>query len=91
MLGFVFDVLAPLGDFAPWVALFSGLAFLTSLVIYFGMTRRKGMESGESVMPGVLVITGGSSILFTFWSILIATGPEEGRLASTFEPIADLQ
>lgn len=91
ILGFVFDVLAPLGDFAPWVAIFSALAFLASLVIYFMMARRPGVEPGESVMPGVLVISGGATFLFSFWSILIGTGPEEGRLASTFEPVAKLQ
>lgn len=89
--GFVSDVLAPLGSFAPWVAVLSLLVFIGTLVAFVGMRRRPGMEEGESIMPAVLVISGGATLIFAGWSLLFAAGPENGYLADNIEPIAQMQ
>ena len=89
--GFISDVLAPLGSIATWVAILSLLIFIGTLAAYFGMRHRPGMEPGESIMPAVLVIAGGSTIIFGIWSLVLANGPENGYLADNVEPIAQIQ
>ena len=89
--GFISDVLAPLGSFAPWVAVLSLLIFVGTAVTFYGMRKRPGMESGESVMPAVLVISLGSAVIFGVWSLIFANGPENGYLAENVEPIAQIQ
>ncbi|MCP5098394.1 MAG: hypothetical protein GY943_22825 [Chloroflexi bacterium] len=89
--GFISDVLAPLGNLAPWVAGLSFLIFIGTVITYFGMLRRPGMEPGESLMPAILVISAGSTIIFAGWSILFANGPDNGYLAENVEPIAQIQ
>ena len=89
--GFVSDVLAPLGSLAPWVAGLSFLIFVGTVISYFGMLRRPGIEAGESLMPAILVISAGSTIIFAGWSILFANGPDNGYLAENVEPIAQIQ
>lgn len=89
--GFVGDVLAPLGNFAPWVSLLSLVAFCISVGIYIGMRRRIGQEAGETIMPGIIVISAGSTIIFALWAVIFAAGPDNGYLADNIEPIAKLQ
>lgn len=89
--GFVSDVMAPLGSFAPWVAALSFVVFLGTVITYIAMMRRPGKEAGESVMPAVMVIAAGSTVIFTGWAVLFANGPENGYLAENVEPIAQIQ
>ncbi len=89
--GFISDVMAPLGNLAPWVAGLSTLIFIGTIVAYIGMRRRPGMELGESFMPGFLVISGGSALVFIVWSIVLSNAPENGYLADNIEPIAQIQ
>ncbi|KAA3657688.1 MAG: hypothetical protein DWQ04_27325 [Chloroflexi bacterium] len=89
--GFVSDVLAPLGSFATWVAILSLLIFLGSLAAFWGMRNRPGIEPGETVMPALIVLAAGSTIIFGIWSLVIANGPEKGYLAENIDPIAQIQ
>ncbi|MFQ5436123.1 MAG: hypothetical protein ACE5FD_14720, partial [Anaerolineae bacterium] len=89
--GFISDVMAPLGNIAPWVAVLSFLIFLGTLAAFYGMKKRPGMEPGESIMPAVLVISAGSTLIFGVWSLILANGPENGYLADNIEPIAQIQ
>lgn len=89
--GFVGDVLQPLGNFAPWVAILSLLVFIGTLVTFRGMRNRAGMESGESIMPGLLVVSAGSTVIFGLWAVIFAAGPERGYLAENVDPIAQIQ
>lgn len=89
--GFISDVMAPLGSFAPWVAGFSFLIFIGTIVAFINMKRRPGMEPGESVMPAVIVLAAGSTIIFTGWSIIFSNAPDRGYLAENVDPIAQIQ
>ena len=89
--GFVSDVLAPLGSIATWVAILSFLIFLGTLAAFIGARRRPGLEPGETLMPAVMVLAAGSTIIFGIWSVVIANGPENGYLAENVEPIAQIQ
>ncbi|MCP4425298.1 MAG: hypothetical protein GY803_12455, partial [Chloroflexi bacterium] len=89
--GFISDVLAPLGNIATWVAILSLLIFLGTAVAFWGMRKRAGMEAGESIMPAILVISAGATLIFSVWSIILANGPEKGFLADNIEPIARIQ
>lgn len=89
--GFVGDVLAPLGSFAPWVAGFSFAVFLLSLVSYVPLRKKGGAELGESYVPMIMVLSAGSAVIFTFWAVVFSMGPERGYLAENVDPIAQIQ
>lgn len=89
--GFVSDVLAPLGSIATWVAILSLLIFIGTLVVFYGMRLRPGIEPGETIMPVVMVLAAGSTVIFGIWSLVLSNGPENGYLAENVEPIAQIQ
>lgn len=89
--GFVSDVMAPLGNFAPWVAALSFVVFVGTIVAFFRMRQQPGVQIGETVMPALMVLAAGSTILFALWGVMLANGPEEGYLADNVDGIAQLQ
>jgi hypothetical protein len=89
--GFLADVIAPLGNFAPWIMLLSLIITLVALFSFLGVHRRQGAMAWESPVAGILVIAGASTIIFGGWSAVFAAGPERGYLAENVEPIGDLQ
>ena len=89
--GFISDVMAPLAAIAPWVAGLSFLVFIGTVVSYLRMRQKPGIQIGETLMPAVMVIAAGSTIIFALWGALIANGPDNGYLAENIDPIAQLQ
>lgn len=89
--GFVGDVLTPLGDFAPWVALISLLGASVVLVRFLAVSRAQGHYAWDTKLAGLLLILAGSAIVFSGWSLVLAAGPERGYLAENVEPIAQIQ
>jgi hypothetical protein len=91
VMGFIGDVLQPLANFAPWVAL---LSFITAAVAFAGfyrLWRTPGKDAWEHPLLGVCVVASGFTIVFTLLSFVFAAGPERGYLADNIEPIAQLQ
>jgi len=89
--GFISDVMAPLFDFAPVVAGVSFAAFIISSVLFWRMRQTEERDLGESIMPAVLILTAGSTIIFSGWSLLFINAPDKGYLAENIEPIAQVQ
>ena len=89
--GFVSDVMAPLFDFAPAVAGVSFLAFVVSAFVFWRMRQSPEADLGESLMPAVLVLSAGATVIFAGWSLLFAGAPDNGYLAENIEPIAQFQ
>ena len=89
--GFVGDVLQPLLDLAPWVATISFIAFLGSIVALILYRRTAEVELAESLIPAILVLAAGSTIIFTGYSVLFRNAPERGYIADNVEPMAQLQ
>jgi hypothetical protein len=89
--GFIGDIVAPLGNVAPWVTLIS---FVFTLIAFFGflsLRRRQGDLAWDSPTAGALLIAGASTLIFGGWSLIFAIGPERGYLAENIEPIAAIQ
>ena len=89
--GFVSDVLAPLGSLAPWVSALSFVVFLGAIVAFFRLRKSPDIEPSETIMPAVMVLAAGATIIFAVWGSLFASGPENGYLADNVEGIAQLQ
>lgn len=89
--GFISDVMAPLGSIAFWVAALSFVIFLGTIVAFFRMRNQPGVQVGETVMPAVMVLAAGSTIIFAVWAGVIANGPDNGYLADNVDGIAQLQ
>ncbi|MCB0035297.1 MAG: hypothetical protein KDE51_14795, partial [Anaerolineales bacterium] len=53
--------------------------------------KRPNVEFGTTVVPGLLIVSAGSSLIFGVWSAVLASSPPEGYLAANVEPIASLQ
>lgn len=89
--GFIGDIIAPLGNFAPWIALVS---FVFTLIGFFGfvsLRRKQGDLAWDSPVAGALLIAGASTAIFGGWSVIFALGPEKGYLADNVAPIATVQ
>jgi tetratricopeptide (TPR) repeat protein len=89
--GFISDVLAPLGDFAPAVA---GISFLAAIV--FGImtvreSRNNRHDIWDTAYSGGLFVSICSVLIFSIWSVILGAGPERGYLAENVDPIAQLQ
>lgn len=89
--GFIGDIVAPLGNFAPWVALVSFIFTLIGLFGFLALRRKQGDLAWDSPVAGGLLIAGASTLIFGGWSILFAVGPERGYLAENIKPIAVVQ
>ncbi len=89
--GFIGDIIAPLGNFAPWVALLS-LAFAIVLLFGFMALRRKqGALAWDSPVAGGLIVSAASTAVFGLWAVVFAAGPDNGYLAGNVAPIATVQ
>jgi tetratricopeptide (TPR) repeat protein len=89
--GFVGDIIAPLGNFAPWVA---GLSLLFALVLLMGflsLRRKQGALAWDSPVAGGLIVASASTAIFGMWSVIFAVGPDRGYLAENVVPIATVQ
>lgn len=89
--GFVGDIIAPLGNFAPWIA---GVSLAVAAVALFGfisLRRKQGALAWDSPVAGALLIAGASTAVFGGWSVIFAAGPENGYLAENVAPIATVQ
>ena len=89
--GFIGDIVAPLGNFAPWVALISLVFALIGLFGFLSLRRKQGDLAWDSPVAGGLLIASASTLIFGAWSIIFAMGPERGYLAENIEPIAAMQ
>lgn len=89
--GFISDVLAPLGDFAPAV---TGISFLAAII--FGImtvreSRNNRHDMWDTAYSGGLFVSICSMLIFAVWSVILGAGPERGYLADNIDPIAQLQ
>lgn len=89
--GFVGDVLQPLLDLAPWVAGFSFAIFVGSIIALSMYRRTADVELAESLIPAVMVLAAGSTIIFAGYSVVFRNAPERGYIADNIEPMAQLQ
>ncbi len=88
---FIIDIIAPLGNFAPWVALVSLAAAVICLYWFMRLFRRQGHQAWDSLPAGLLVVSVASTIIFGVWTVLLAVGPPRGYLATNVDPLAQLQ
>lgn len=89
--GFIGDIIAPLGNFAPWVA---GISLGVAVVSLFGfvhLRRKQGALAWDSPVAGMMLVAGASTAIFGAWSVVFAAGPENGYIADTVAPIATVQ
>ncbi len=89
--GFIGDIIQPLGNFAPYVALLSLLGAIASFIFLIIERRRKGHDVWDSISAGLFVMFAGSTVIFATWSVVFAAGPERGYLATNIEPIGQVQ
>ena len=89
--GFIGDIIAPLGNFAPWIALISLVFAVIGLVGFLGLRQKQGDLAWDSPVAGALLISGASTLIFGVWSVLFAIGPQRGYLADNIAPIAEMQ
>ncbi|HEU0294725.1 MAG TPA: hypothetical protein VFR47_18435 [Anaerolineales bacterium] len=89
--GFIGDIVAPLGNFAPWVALVSLLFTMIGLFGFLSLRRKQGALAWDSPVAGGLLIAAASTLIFGGWSVIFAAGPERGYLAENVAPIAEMQ
>jgi hypothetical protein len=89
--GFIGDIIQPLGNFAPYVALLSLLGAIVALIFLILARRRKQTELWDTGSAGLFVMFAGSTVIFAAWSLIFAAGPDRGYLATTVEPIGQLQ
>lgn len=90
--GFLSDVLLPLANFAPVVFAFSVIATAFAYAWLFLVFRRMGQSKAfDSWAMGTLLAAFSSAMIFGLWSILLSVAPPQGFLASTVDPIADIQ
>lgn len=89
--GFLSDVVMPLGDLAPWLAAASLLAALLVAVAFVPRWRRQGIEAWGTQLASLLLVAAGSSVVFGFWSVALASAPENGFLGERFEIVRQMQ
>ncbi|MGV0977145.1 MAG: hypothetical protein ACOYBO_14550 [Azonexus sp.] len=89
--GFIGDIIQPLGNFAPYVALLSLLGAIVSFIFLIIERRRKGHDMWDTVSAGLFVMFAASTVIFATWSVVFAAGPERGYLATNIEPIGQVQ
>jgi hypothetical protein len=89
--GFIGDIVAPLGNFAPWVAFISFIFTLIALFGFLALHRKQGALAWDSPVAGVLLIASASTLIFGGWSVIFTVGPERGYLAENIKPIAAMQ
>lgn len=89
--GFIGDIIAPLGNFAPWITFVSFVITLIGLFGFLSLRRKQGAEAWDSPVAGALLIAGASTAIFGGWSVIFAIGPQRGYLAENVAPIATLQ
>ena len=89
--GFIGDIIQPLGNFAPYVALLSLLGAIASFIFLLIERRRKGHDVWDSISAGLFVMFAGATVIFATWSVVFAAGPERGYLATNIEPIGQVQ
>ncbi len=89
--GFVGDIIAPLGNFAPWIALISLAFTIVTLFGFLALRRKQGALAWDSPVAGVMLVAAASTALFGAWSVVFAVGPERGYLAENIAPIATVQ
>jgi len=89
--GFIGDIIAPLGNFAPWVA---GLSLVFAIVLLFGflsLRRKQGALAWDSPVAGGLIVASASTAVFGLWSVIFALGPANGYLSENIAPVATMQ
>lgn len=91
VLGFIGDVLAPLGEFAPWVAGLSVLITIGAIASLAMQYRRHRQLDAGSQAAGVFVMGVCSTVIFSVWAVITGSAPERGFLASNSAPIAQMQ
>jgi len=91
IFGFVGDVLQPLLDLAPAVAVISFIGALCAFGWFIYLRRQKGNDAWDSLAGGLFIFFIAGTIIFTVLAIFFAAGPERGYLASNVDAIAKLQ
>ena len=76
--GFIGDIIQPLGNFAPYVALMSLIGAVASLIFLLIERQRKGYDIWDTVSAGLFVMFTGSTVIFAFWTLAFAIGPDRG-------------
>lgn len=89
--GFIGDIIQPLGDFAPWIAVLSLIIAIASVIWIVILRARAGQEIWDTVAAGVFVVSLGSFIIFGIWTLIFSVGPPRGYLATNVPAIGDLQ
>jgi len=89
--GFIGDIIAPLGNFAPWIAVLSAIAAALLAPGFVALRRKQGAEAWDSPVAGGLIIATASTAVFTFWAFIFQVGPDNGYLAENISPIATVQ
>lgn len=89
--GFIGDIIQPLGDFALWIAALSLIGAIAALVWIVVLRRRAGQEIWDTVAAGIFVVSVGSFVIFSVWTIIFSVGPDRGYLATNVPAIGDLQ
>ena len=85
------DVLQPLLDIAPWAAGLSLLTFIGALIALFIYRRTATIELAESLIPAVLIISAGSTLIFAGYAVMWDSAPERGFIATNVEPVSRAQ
>jgi tetratricopeptide (TPR) repeat protein len=91
VFGFIGDVLQPLLDLAPIVAVLSFIGAIAALVWFIGLRRQTGNDAWDSLAGGLFIFFIASTIIFTVLTIFFAFGPPRGYLADNVGAIAKLQ
>jgi hypothetical protein len=91
IFGFVGDVLQPLLNLAPIVAVLSFVGSIAALVWFVVLRRQKGNDAWDSLAGGLFVFFLASTVVFTVLTVFFDLGPARGYLASNVDAIAALQ
>ncbi|MBI5301415.1 MAG: DUF2304 domain-containing protein [Chloroflexi bacterium] len=91
VFGFIGDVLQPLIDLAPIVAVISFVGALLALGWFVYLRRQKGNDAWDSLAGGLFIFFVAGTIIFSVLAVFFAAGPERGYLASNVDAIAKLQ
>lgn len=91
VFGFIGDVLQPLLDIAPMVAVLSFVGTLITLIGFMRLRRQQGRPVWDSLAGGLFIFCLASTGVFAVLSVVFAVGPPRGYLASSNEGIADFQ
>jgi hypothetical protein len=89
--GFLSDIVMPLGDLAPWMAVGSLLLAVVAAVGFVPKWRQQGMAAWGSRVASLLIVAAGSTLAFGLWSVALACAPENGFLSERLETVRALQ